>query len=519
MRNWHSLYEILKFPLEMIFLACMMLGVGNLLTNDIYTAYFSFDSEIVMAVGQILHRLGQFLIVNFPLIILCRFVARRAGSSVTVISALAGYVAFLVTTMFTAPANLGSSAYSSIFGLSVTTAGSSSLTSTVRYPLQTGVLAVVIVTVITLISYRRARNRNEYGFFSFASKESVVAVRTVFFSILAGFLVSLVWKYVLMAVNKLITFISVDTTNPINLALFGAADRLLSVLNLSTLIRSPFWYGSNGGSWINVAGTAVTGDVSIWSAQLNANAITSMTGRFITPYYILNIFAMPAVLIAFHTLITDPMERRRKRLLMILSVLAAMLFGTLLPMELMMVLLCPLLFFFHLGMTAMLFALLQSLHIYLGYAAAGTNTLSAQPGTLPELLLYISQPGMEKTLIYIACIGVVMFLVYFFATRFYFRHLAVDLFQTGETDRMVSGTIKAVGGVENIKMLQSNTSELTVSVYDPQRINAARLKKLGSCRVYETRAGFNICFGAASTMIHLGMKKAMRDSIRSVNES
>jgi hypothetical protein len=40
---------------------------------------------------------------------------------------------------------------------------------------------------------------------------------------------------------------------------------------------------------------------------------------------------------------------------------------------------------------------------------------------------------------------------------------------------------------------------------------------MGAFRIYESRAGYVICFGASSTMIRMGITSAMRDAIRSVN--
>jgi len=116
----------------------------------------------------------------------------------------------------------------------------------------------------------------------------------------------------------------------------------------------------------------------------------------------------------------------------------------------------------------------------------------------------------------VAVVGVVSFFVYFLMTQLYFRHLAVDLFKVGDTDRMVAGTIKAVGGLTNIKMIHSSAAVLTVQVFDPNLMDIQRLKELGASRITDTKAGYAISYGAASTMVRMGMNKSMRDSIRQV---
>ena len=220
---------------------------------------------------------------------------------------------------------------------------------------------------------------------------------------------------------------------------------------------------------------------------------------------------------AAFSLDTNPMEKRRMILLCIIGTLASLLWGTLLPLELILLILCPLLFAFHVSCTGILYMTLQSLHIYLGYQSTDTITLTARPGSLPEFISYIQYPALARSLIGVAVAGIVTGAIYFLVTRLYFRYLAMDLFKTGSKDEVISAVIKAAGGIENIKMTNSSIAKLTLSVYDPGKVDVQRLRRLGSHRIYENRAGFNICFGAPSTMIRLGIDSAMRDAVREVN--
>ncbi len=517
MRNWRSFYEILKYPLEVLFAGVILCGLGNLVTNPLFGLSDIITNTYARAGAEMLNRIGQFLIVNFPLLFLIRLSARRGGSANSIISSAAGYVAYLTATMFFTDTSLPSTSYSSILGLSISRSTVSYLANTSHYPLQTGIFGALITAAISIWSFNRTRRRNEYGFFSFLSKESACTIRTIFCCTLAGTAVAFGWPFLLKFIQRVVRFISVDTTNPINLALYGIMDRLLGTLHLGTLIRQPFWYSTNGGSWVNVAGISVAGDVNIWTAQLSANALTGMAGRFFTPYYVLNIFAVPAMIWSMFFLNTDAMERRRTWLLFLLGTLASWLSGTMLPLELMLVLLCPLLYMFHLLYTGVLYGLFQALHVYLGYYSTDTLTMSALPGTLGEFISYLRYPNLTRSLLIAAAVGAVSMVIYFFATRIYFKYLSVDLFRTGEKELYVNTTIKAIGGIENVKMVQSSISSLTVSVYDPNRMDLSRLRNIGSCRVYETRAGYTICFGAPSTMVRIAIEQAMRDSIRDVN--
>lgn len=198
----------------------------------------------------------------------------------------------------------------------------------------------------------------------------------------------------------------------------------------------------------------------------------------------------------------------------ILTSLLSIFSGTLLPLEITLFFAAPALFFFHLLYTGLLFGVFQAMGVYLGFNYAGGATLTAQPGTLLELLSYLQFTSLQKTLLMIAAAGVISFFVYFLFTRFYYKYLALDLFQTGRKNHIVKGVIDAVGGIDNIKLTHSSTDRLVISLYDPTKLNANKIRSLGSVRVYDTKAGYAITFGAASTMIRLGISESMRESIR-----
>ena len=158
----------------------------------------------------------------------------------------------------------------------------------------------------------------------------------------------------------------------------------------------------------------------------------------------------------------------------------------------------------HLACTGFLFGLLQGLHLYLGFNSSDTSSMTALVGTLPELITYVTNKDFQMTIVY-------LLIVYFFMTRFYFTNLAVDLFRTGDQERLVTGVLKGLGGIENIKVLESNCFVLSASIYDANKLDTSRLKRLGASKIVETVTGFDIYFGATSTMIRKGIEKERRN--------
>lgn len=511
MKNWRGLFEIVKFPIEVIFVALLLSGIGNVLTNNIFGIVYVINNEYVNMFAEVMMKAGQFMIVNFPLLFLMRLVSRKNGSSITIISAIIGYVTFLVTTMIVARGDLTTTAYSSILGISLSRSSIVSYTGSIRYPLQTGLLGSAAIAFVTLLSYNKSKKKSEYGLFSFVSKEVACTLHTFVYAGIVGVLFALVWTYVMGVIDKLVSFIAVDTTNPINLTLYGVLDSLFSTFNLSTCIRSPFWYNINGGSWVGMTGAVTSGDVSIWAAQIASGATSGQVGRFITPYYVLNIFALPAMIWAMYSLETNPILKPKTRMFCFIATVTSLLSGCLLPMELMLLFLAPLLYVSHLACSGILFGVLQGFHIYLGFNSTEVSTMTALPGTLPELITYLtSSQDYRMTIALLVLVGIVVACIYFLMTRFYFEKLAVDLFKTGDQERLVKGALKALGGIDNIKNIESDCFSIYVSLYNQEKMDVVRLKRLGATKVMETRLGYEIHFGSTSTMIRKAILKERR---------
>ena len=514
MRLWRSFFEILQFPLKVIFFGILLYGVGNILINPAFSSMFVIKNEIIIMIAEMFVRLGSFVIVYSPFIFLLRSVNRRVNAGVTIMAGFLGYVCFLIVTMLFASKSLPTTAFASILGISYTAGAGSRLTG-ISYPLQTGIVGVLIVTFITRLSYRQSRNKTQYGFFSFVDKDIYVVVINVLYCSIAGFLVALLYTPFYESVSKVVGFISTDTTNPMSLFVYGVTERLMTTFHISNLIKTPFWFQATGGTWANLVGESIAGDVNIWTVSLASNQLQVNAGRFITPYYVLNIFAIPSLIWSVYTIYTDKFEKRRLTLFFVLATIVSIFTGTLFPVEILLLLLAPLLYAFHVIYTGLLYATFQVLGVSLGFNYTGTNVVVSSPGTLLEFLTYIRNPMLSNAIKMIVIVGLVSALIYFLFTRFYFRHLAVDLFNTGITKRLVDGTIDAIGGTGNIKMINTSINKLTIQVFDPTVVNGDKLFQLGATKVSDTKAGLQIQYGAASTIVGMALNKSLRETLKS----
>lgn len=504
--------EILQIPLKVLFIAVLFLGVGNLMTSSVFSSYWVIQNQYALIFAEILTRLGSFLILYSPFLFFLRLVSRRTNGIVTISMGLAGYFTFLICTIFFADPQFTQTVTSSLFGISISSSKVSYLTGA-HYPIQTGMIGIILLTFTTRLAYSQSRKKRAYGIFSFIDRDVWGMLLNAFYGVLLAFVVSVGWSFFMDGINQIITFISSDITNPINLFIYGGTEKILSALGLSNLIRNPFWFGSAGGTWANLVGSSVAGDVNIWTTMTAQNLVPAGVGRFITPSYVLNIFAIPGMIFAMYKLYSDRLERRTIRLFFVIAILASLLIGISLPLEIMLVLLCPLLFVFHVLFSGALYGIFQVLGVSLGFSYSGSSLL-ALPGNLLELLNYVRNPNYQQAVIYIAIIGAASALVYYGVTQIYFRYLAIDLFKGGELVVYIEETIDAMGGVENIRMLHSSINRITIQVYDSRNIDLFKIRELGASRIVETKAGFSLDYGPGSYIIRRGIEKRLKDTRR-----
>lgn len=517
MRRWHSLLDIFMFPLKLLFVGIVMIALSSLVLNSNTSVFFSMNNTYVTIFAHLLKSIGNFIVIHFPLLVMLKMLARRNGQGVGVVSGVLGYVVFLTVTMFLSRQNLPSAAYDSILGLSFNTASVSGMSGLIQYPLQTGLIGALCVGLASRIAYQKSRGKLRYGIFSFIDRDTYALILSAFYSLVLGVLFSWIWPYLIDALYMVFDFIASDISNPINMFVYGIFDRILSVFNMGGIIRYAFWFTEMGGTWQDMTGTSYAGDVAVWMAQAARNLYPAGFGRFITPYYVLNLFAIPGMIFALYTTFTDKIEKRRVRMMFVICLLVSLITGVILPLEILLLVTAPLLFVMHIFVTGIIFGVCQVMNLNLGFIFTG-KTAAAMPGNIFDLLIYIRNINAYQTIVGILISGVICFVTYFLMTKMYYTFLALDLFNTGQTRKKVDGFAAAVGGVENIKMVNSSPFRLYVQVHDSNLIDYNQFKQLGASKILETRAGYAIDFGAGSTIYRRELTKRMRECKRRIDD-
>ena len=499
MNKLNSLVDILRYPLKILFVGYIMLGLGLFLQNDNFAVFYTITNPILVITSEFMVEVGAFIVRNFPLFFLIKYVSRKTNSYIPILMAIIGYATFLIATMIFASSDLPSYLFSNILNISYNRLELFSEPS-LRYPIQTGLISALIVGACTKLAYKLTRRRKNLSY-SLMEQDTLGIIVVVILSALCGILVAYSWSYVYDALDILYEFITLQFLQPSGMWIYGFLERLLALFGLSELIREPFWYGINGGAWTTFSGEVIVGDVNIWGAMQSANIVSSGFGRLISPYYVMNIFIYPAILIGFYSLYTDIKARAKRWLVLIFLIITSILLGALVPLELVMLFLCPLLLFVHYCLVGSIFSILSYFSANLGFVFEG-NTAIALPGTLFDYAIHLRNPDIFPKLTTIAIVGIIYFVIYYILVNLYFKYMAFDIFQSGKVNNTVSLFQEIIGGYDNVEKISATPFKLIVKVRNIEAVNKERLFDLGTKRVVESNNEFNIHIGQKSTIIY-----------------
>lgn len=510
MRRWHALLDIITFPLKILFFASILMGFGGLVLNPNINNIIQIKSQLIITLAELFRYFGSLIIFNFPFFILIKALSKRFSDSIPVFIGVIGYFMFNITTMLFSVRNLPSFAFTPLLGIYLDLSQLSLEGSGLIFPIHTGIIGAIITIIVTRFSYNTSRKASGYGVLSFVDKDVWALFYTIALSFIFGIVVVYVWPSFISMWQFIFNFIASDITNPMNLFVYGISDRLLAGLSISQLIRTPFWFGTLGGSWIGPSGTNFVGDVTIWTQQLSAGMTPIGFGRLITPYYIMNIFAIPAFIAGIFQTFTDKIERQKFRGFFAVAILISIIIGMIFPFEMFLLFFTPLIYFVHIFISGVMFAVLQALNATIGYTFSGLD-LVATPASVVDLLVLVRNPSIQSTIVTLISVGVVTAIVYFALARVYFNYLAYDAMNTGKTEETVQELFTVFGGIDNIRMVHSSLYRITVLPIKKNKVDFGLAPLDEVTKIVESRAGYSLTYGAGSYIIRTKMIKLIKD--------
>jgi len=495
-KAWYSRMEGLKGPLVMYFIGMILLGVGN---------SFTTTNEIIASVLEAMKYTGGLIKTLFPFFLVINVIGKSHEDSVPILGGVFSYIVLHLTTMYVAPQNLSSSYYSALGDGLLNIVGQEFN----KAPINLGIVASILVIAMVTAIYKLSRQRFNYGLFTFIDNDSWFILMTIVASILCGVLLSWGFRYFVNAANAVMTFVSGNSTNPGALFVYGLMERVMEICGVDEIIHSSFWTGLFGGSWVDAAGTTYYGDVNIWTAQLAQGSVQLGVGKYITPYYIINMFVVPAFILALLLQYSNRIERNRIIGLAILAVLVSLMAGCLLPLEYLLLLTAPALLVCLILLTSALYLVMSMLEIYLGFSFSGALVF-ATPGTALEFSRLSSYLG-QNTLRTFLIVGFVFLVISILLVFLYYHVLAFDFLDPTKRKMHKKEIIRALGGIKNIRIVDSSPNRISVAVMDTHKIKTAALMELGAYEVREAFFCHYIYFGPASIAIAREIKKEMKN--------
>lgn len=329
----------------------------------------------------------------------------------------------------------------------------------------------------------------------------------VFFSILLGFFMMLIWPPIQTGLTAMANVIASDATNPAYVGLYGMLERLLIPTGLHHIWYAPFLWTSLGGT-ATVGGSIVSGDQYIFLAQI-AEGVDVTAGRFMAGKFPIVMFGLLGAAFAMYRQ-ADPDKRPVVRGLLLAAAGTAFLTGITEPIEFTFLFIAPLLYVVHSVLIGVSFALMYALDAHIGWAGGS--------GLIDYVLVNVlpGTPGWWMNLV----VGTGFFFVYYGIFTFAIKkwNLATPgrggqetkLFTRKDYNEKKSGKTsiqttalaiqEALGGRDNIIDIDACFTRLRVELKDVSQIDEDELKALGAAGVVKVKNNIQAIFGGRSDL-------------------
>lgn len=365
-------------------------------------------------------------------------------------------------------------------GLSRDSAGAAGLSGAVGYlvltnglktiddKLNMSVLAGILMGLVAGWLYNKFYNIKLPDFLGFFAGRRFVPIVTAAAAIVLAGVFGVIWAPIQNGIHAVGEWII--GAGAFGVFVYGVLNRLLIPFGVHHVLNSFIWFVF--GSFTDASGKVVTGDLNrFFSGDPTA-------GNFMAGFYIIFMFALPAVALAMYKA-AKPENRKLVSGALFSVAFTAFLTGITEPIEFMFMFLAPLLYAFHAVMTGLALAVSYSLGILHGF------------GFSAGLIDYALNWGLATKPVLIIPVGLVFGALYYSA--FVWAIKKYDIPTPGRyDDEMENPAIKEadisafsalllerLGGKANIEELGSCITRLRLTVKNPDIIKEETLKSLG----------------------------------------
>jgi len=332
-----------------------------------------------------------------------------------------------------------------------------------------GVLAGIISGLVAGALYNRFKDIKLPPFLAFFGGKRFVPIITGLACVVLGIVMGYVWPPIQGGIDGLGHWLL--GAGALGLFVYGVLNRLLLVTGLHHILNSLVWFVFGN---YNAAGAVVTGDLHRFFAG------DPTAGAYMTGFFPVMMFGLPAACLAMYR--AAPRGNRKLVGGMLLSMaLTSFLTGVTEPIEFTFMFLAPVLYGVHAVLTGIALALMDALHIRLGFTFSG--------GALDYILSY----GLSSRGILLLPIGAAYFLLYYviFVVAIRYLKLATPGREGAEATTVMAANmasddgrarafIDALGGAGNLLAVEACTTRLRLTVAKNTVVNEPALRELGA---------------------------------------
>ncbi|URM53209.1 PTS transporter subunit EIIC [Mycoplasma sp. SG1] len=524
--------------------AGILLGVGASITGQIVN-----HNEIGWKIGNFINQIGGALFNNLPIFFTIAIVVVFTGEGISAVSAIWGYLIFLVTQAsilaFVGVVNMPSDQNGSFDFLGLKIPDSILALNLGILSLSTSVFGGILVGVLVVWCYKKFKTIQLPSFLSFFSGNRFVPIILTFFSMGLSFIFMILWPFVGAGLSWLGA--NSGKLGPgVDSGIVAFIWRVLTPFGVHHAFYSLLWWTSAGGEipagshfMLNghrYAGPAsdIQGDQHIWfwmyqngvpfNAQLfdaANNKLTLDPGRFIGPNYPFMIGGYLGTVLA--VIARAPKEHRKKiSAMMISAYVSSVSIGVTEPMFWSYILIAPLLFFgFNSIMCGIGAAVAYGLGGHMGSAFSCGGLDWIFYGLIPDI------NGFGTKCYLVIILAAVFFPIYFAVFFYYMKWRKVqipaivggqvqttDVKQAKKQMRTIgigSQLGEALGGAENILAASNCATRVRVDVKDTTVVNEQAIQELGCFKVLLVGKNYQLIFGPKAEIITVKLNQYLTE--------
>jgi PTS system glucose-specific IIC component len=484
-----KLGRALMIPVAVLPAAGILLGIGGGLLAGVERGTFPITSPLILGLLEIMKDSGDAVFAAMPLLFAIGVViAFTNNDGVAALAATVGYVVLLGA--MAAVARIFELETGTVLGFET---------------VNTGVFGGILIGLVAASLFNRFYRIELPTYLGFFAGKRFVPIITAFAAIAIGFVLAFIWAPIAAVISGLSNW-AINQNPALGVFIYGLVERALLPFGLHHIWNAPWFY--EFGSYTTPAGETVHGLTNICFAG------DPEQGGILAGGYAFKMFGLAGAALAIWRT-ARPEKRTLIFSIMISAAFTAFLTGITEPLEFSFLFVAPLLYAVHAFLAGLAFPILYVLDSRLCY--------SFSHGLIDYGLFYIL--GIRPWIVLI--VGPLYFLLYFgvFYGAIKFFKLKTpgrepdDVAEVGAAggaaladprQEFARQLVLAFGGKSNIQSLDACITRLRIGVFDPNKVNQARLKAMGAAGVVVVGNNMQAIFGPKSE----GYKTDMDDYLK-----